>query len=175
MEGNGPEIAVGDLYLVWKSSHQKMRFEDSAQFSAGLDGQVGDAVASTQVSALPFTLLAQFLAFRGAQAEIVSVSIGDLPIKVDRSAVADFCSQRGIRRLALFGSVLRQDFNPETSDVDVLADFQPGALRGLGLGYFDFGPDLSRILGHRVDFCSKLNRYIRPLVEREMLVIYEQP
>jgi predicted nucleotidyltransferase len=132
-------------------------------------------VASTQVSALLLALPAQFLAFRGAQAEIGSVSIGDLPIKVDRSAVADFCSQRGIRRLALFGSVLRRDFNPETSDVDVLADFQPGALRGLGLGYFDFGPDLSRILGYRVDFCSKLNRHIRPLVEREMLVIYEQP
>jgi len=119
--------------------------------------------------------LLQFLAFRGARTEIAVMSIGDLPIKVDRSAVAEFCSQRGIRRLALFGSVLRQDFNPEKSDVDVLADFQPGALRGLGLGYFDFGPDLSRILGHRVDFCSRLNRHIRPLVEREMLVIHEQP
>lgn len=129
----------------------------------------GDATALWRLRGL------QFLAFRGAQAEIGSLSIGDLPIKVDRSAVADFCSQRGIRRLALFGSVLRHAFNPETSDVDVLADFQPGALRGLGLGYFDFGPDLSRILGHRVDFCSKLNRHIRPLVEREMLVIYEQP
>jgi predicted nucleotidyltransferase len=99
--------------------------------------------------------------------------IGHLPINVDRGAVADFCSRRGIRRLSLFGSVLRQDFDPATSDVDVLADFQQGALRGVGLGYFDFGLDLSRILGHRVDFCSKLNRHLRPLVEREMLVIYE--
>ena len=103
------------------------------------------------------------------------MSAVNLPISVDHAAVAHFCSQRGIRRLALFGSVLRHDFNPETSDVDVLADFQPGALRGLGLGYFNFGHDLSRILGHRVDFCSALNRHIRPLVEREMLVIYEQP
>jgi uncharacterized protein len=115
------------------------------------------------------------VAFCGRSAEIFAMSIGDLPIKVDRNAVADFCSRRGIRRLALFGSVLRHDFDPQTSDIDVLADFQPGALRGLGLGYFDFGPDLSRILGHRVDFCSRLNRHIRPLVEREMLVIYEQP
>ena len=103
------------------------------------------------------------------------MSIGDLPIEVDRDAIADFCSRRGIRRLSLFGSVLRQDFDREKSDVDVLADFQPGALQGLGLGYFDFGHDLSRILGHRVDFCSKLNRHLRPLVEREMLVIYERP
>lgn len=103
------------------------------------------------------------------------MSIGGLPIEADRNAVADFCSRRAIRRLSLFGSVLRQDFDPASSDVDVLADFQPGALRGLGLGCFVFGPDLSRILGHRVDFCSKLNRHLRPLVEREMPVIYEQP
>jgi len=38
--------------------------------------------------------------------------------------------------MGLFGSVLRPDFDPATSDVDVYAEFEPGALSGIGLDYF---------------------------------------
>jgi predicted nucleotidyltransferase len=92
----------------------------------------------------------------------------------DRQALADFCRARRIRKLSLFGSVLRDDFRPGESDFDVLAEFEPGALRGIGLDYFSYGPDLEKILGGKVDFCSKLNRYIKPLVEKESLPLYEQ-
>jgi len=92
----------------------------------------------------------------------------------DRQALAEFCHARRIRKLSLFGSALRDDFRPGESDFDVLAEFEPGALRSIGLDYFSYGPDLEKILGGKVDFCSKLNRYIKPFVEKESLPLYEQ-
>ena len=103
------------------------------------------------------------------------MSVAELPIAVDQAAVAEFCAARGIRRLSLFGSVVRPDFDAELSDVDVFAEFEPGVLQRTGLGYFDFGDELSRIFGHKVDFCSRLNKHVRPFAEREMVVLYERP
>lgn len=102
------------------------------------------------------------------------MGVAGLPIHFDQARVDEFCVRHGIRRLALFGSVLRSDFDEATSDVDVLADFLPGAIRNVGLDYFSFGEELSEILGHKVDFCSKLNRHLRPVIEADLLVIYEQ-
>jgi predicted nucleotidyltransferase len=103
------------------------------------------------------------------------MSVADLPIAIDREKLADFCRGRGIRKLSLFGSVLRSDFDPTRSDVDVLVEFAPGALDGVGLRYFGYGEELSAILGHKVDFCSKLNKYIAEAVRREAVTLYEQP
>ena len=103
------------------------------------------------------------------------MSVAELPIAIDQAAVAEFCAARGIRRLSLFGSVVRSDFDAEHSDVDVFAEFEPGVLQSTGLGYFDLGEELSGILGRKVDFCSRLNKHVRPVAEREMLVVYERP
>ena len=103
------------------------------------------------------------------------MSVADLPIAIDREKLAAFCRERGIRKLSLFGSVLRSDFDPTRSDVDVLVEFAPGALDGVGLRYFGYGEELSAILGHKVDFCSKLNKYIAEAVRREAMTLYEQP
>ena len=46
-----------------------------------------------------------------------------LPINIDKEKIAVFCRTHGIGRLSLFGSVLRDDFDPVRSDVDVLAAF----------------------------------------------------
>ena len=102
------------------------------------------------------------------------MSVTELPITVDRNKIAAFCRERGIRKLSVFGSVLRQDFDPARSDVDLLADFAPGALDGVGLRYFGYGDELSQILGHRVDFCSQLSRHIEAAVRREAIALYEQ-
>jgi len=67
------------------------------------------------------------------------MSVAELPIPLDREKIAAFCRARGIRKLSLFGSVLREDFDPARSDVDVLAEFEPGALRGVGFRYFGYG------------------------------------
>src|SRR5438309_11413905 len=98
---------------------------------------------------------------------IGSMSVAELPIHVDRERIAEFCRARGIRRLSLFGSVLRGDFDPQRSDVDVLAEFEPGALRGVGFRYFGYGEELAKILGRKVDFCSRLNKYIEERVRQE--------
>jgi predicted nucleotidyltransferase len=49
------------------------------------------------------------------------MSVAELPIQIDLEKIAQFCRARGIRKLSLFGSVLRDDFDPARSDVDVLA------------------------------------------------------
>src|SRR5882724_11383312 len=102
------------------------------------------------------------------------MNVAELPIAVDREKVAEFCRARGIRRLSLFGSVLREDFDPQRSDVDVLAEFEPGALKGVGFRYFGYGEELARIIGRRVDFCSRLNKYIEVRVREEAVPIYER-
>lgn len=102
------------------------------------------------------------------------MSAAELPIAMDREKIAAFCRERGICRLSVFGSVLRGDFDPSRSDVDVLADFAPGSLDGVGLRYFGYGDELSEIIGRKVDFCSQLNRHIEAAVRREAVTLYEQ-
>src|SRR5512139_4029982 len=53
-------------------------------------------------------------------------------IEIPSDRISEFCARHRIRRLALFGSVLRSDFRPE-SDIDVLAEFESGA----AIGYFE--------------------------------------
>ncbi|TAH36840.1 MAG: nucleotidyltransferase [Planctomycetota bacterium] len=87
-------------------------------------------------------------------------------IPVDRARIAEFCRRHHIRRLALFGSVLRDDFRPD-SDVDVLVEFEPG--RTPGLAFFSMQDELSELLGRRVDLNTPgdLSRYFRDEVLRE--------
>lgn len=101
------------------------------------------------------------------------MSVAELPIPIDREKIADFCRARGIRRLSLFGSVLREDFDPAHSDVDVLAEFEPGAAQRAGWDFFAYGEQLAAVLGHRVDFCTNLRPWLRPIVEKRSLVIYD--
>lgn len=102
------------------------------------------------------------------------MSIAQLPIQIDPEKVAQFCRARRIRKLSLFGSVLRGDFDPERSDVDVLAEFEPGARPGLR--FFGYADELAEILGHSVDFNTAgwLSEYFRDEVVREAVPIYEQ-
>ena len=58
------------------------------------------------------------------------VMAGNVQIEIPQEGIADFCRQNHIRKLALFGSVLRGDFRPG-SDVDALVEFEPGAKVGL--------------------------------------------
>ena len=103
-----------------------------------------------------------------------ATSVTELPINIDREKLAEFCRARGIRKLSLFGSVLRDDFEPQRSDVDVLAEFAPGVRPGLK--FFGYGDDLAEIIGHKVDFVTAewLSKYFRDEVVREAVPIYEQ-
>lgn len=101
------------------------------------------------------------------------IEVEQLPFRFDRDRVARFCRDRGIVRLSLFGSVLRDDFDPARSDIDVLADFKPGATRGIGFRFFRYGDELAEILGRDVDFCSRLDPRLEPTIRREAVTIYE--
>jgi predicted nucleotidyltransferase len=81
-------------------------------------------------------------------------------ISVDKQRVAAFCRRHRIRRLAFFGSVLRDDFGP-TSDVDVLVEFEEGHVPGLA--FFAMEAELSEILGRKVDLNTPqfLSRHFR--------------
>jgi predicted nucleotidyltransferase len=74
-------------------------------------------------------------------------------ISIPQDEVQAFCQRHQIRRLALFGSVLRDDFRPD-SDVDVLVDFGEGAEPGL-LELVGIQDELSAILGHPVDLVER--------------------
>lgn len=93
-------------------------------------------------------------------------------ISPPREEIADFCRRNHIRRLALFGSVLRDDFGPE-SDIDVLVEFQPG--HRLGFAFFTMQEELAQLLGRKVDLNTKedLSRYFRDEVARTAEPIYE--
>jgi predicted nucleotidyltransferase len=94
-------------------------------------------------------------------------------IPVERERIAAFCRRHHIRRLALFGSVLRPDFHPD-SDIDVLVEFEPGAAPGL-LGIARLERELSVLFGgRRVDLRTPedLSRYFRQRVLQEAEVQY---
>ena len=102
------------------------------------------------------------------------MSVAELPIAFDREKIERFCRERGIRKLSLFGSVLRDDFDPRRSDVDVLAEFAPGVQPGLE--FFGYADELAEIIGRKVDFntAAWLSPYFRDEVIREAVPIYEQ-
>jgi predicted nucleotidyltransferase len=93
-------------------------------------------------------------------------------IPVPREAIADFCRRHGIRRLAFFGSVLREDF-AATSDVDMLVEFADGVRVGL-IALSAMEIELGTLLGRRVDLRTPgdLSRYFRDAVLRDAETAY---
>ena len=102
------------------------------------------------------------------------MNVAELPIVIDHEKIAVFCRARGIRKLSLFGSVLRDDFDPQRSDVDVLAELLPTARPGWE--FFGWHEDLAPIIGRKVDLHTpnSLSKYFRAEVLREALPVYEQ-
>jgi len=95
-------------------------------------------------------------------------------IHVPKEQIAAFCRRNRIRRLALFGSVLRDDFTPQ-SDVDVLVEFHPGARVGM-IALAGMEIELSQILGRRVEMhtVKGINPRFRDEVVHAAEVQYEQ-
>jgi predicted nucleotidyltransferase len=93
-------------------------------------------------------------------------------IDIPKEQIAEFCRRNRVRRLALFGSVLREDFTPD-SDIDVLVEFEPDAR--VGLRFFGLEDELSQILGRKVDLNTPgfLSNYFRDEVLAEAEVYYD--
>lgn len=96
-------------------------------------------------------------------------------LEISREKMADFCKRHHVRKLALFGSVLRDDFGPE-SDIDILVEFEPGQVVGF-FKLFDMEQELSKIFGGRkVDLHTpnSLSRYFRQEVMDSAEMQYAQ-
>lgn len=95
-------------------------------------------------------------------------------IQLPQAEIEAFCRRHQIRQLSLFGSVLRDDFGPD-SDIDVLVEFLPERVIGfLGLAQLEI--ELSQLLGRQVDIRTpaELSRYFREDVLNSAQVRYEQ-
>ncbi|HET9589680.1 MAG TPA: nucleotidyltransferase family protein [Anaerolineales bacterium] len=93
-------------------------------------------------------------------------------VSIPPKKLAELCKRYHIRRLAFFGSILRDDFSP-TSDIDILVEFEEGHTPGLD--FIDIQDDLSRLLGGReVDLVTPkfLNHRIKDRVLKEARVAY---
>ena len=99
-----------------------------------------------------------------------------MPARIDipREEIAEFCRRHRVRRLALFGSVIRDDFTPQ-SDVDVLVQFEPGY--AAGFVFFQMRRELTTMLGREVDMhtAASLSPYFRREVLDEAEEIYVAP
>jgi uncharacterized protein len=97
-----------------------------------------------------------------------------LPIVIDPAQIAAFCQRHHICKLALFGSILREDFT-DASDVDFLVEFQPGKTPGFAIVRME--NELSALLnGRKADLRTpnELSRYFRDRVLSEALTLYRQ-
>ena len=95
-------------------------------------------------------------------------------IAIPEKEIADFCRRHHITRLSLFGSVLRDDFRPD-SDVDVLVEFEPDHVPGWA--FFDMQDELERLFGRKVDLLTESslrNPFRRHEILRTRQVIYER-
>ena len=95
-------------------------------------------------------------------------------ISITEEQIADFCQENHIRKFAFYGSVLRDDFRPD-SDIDVLVEFEPDQPIGL-MEVVGMERRLSELMGRKVDLRTpkELSRYFRDKVISEAETLYER-
>jgi len=99
--------------------------------------------------------------------------MNDKRIKLPNGRIAEFCKRHRIRRLSLFGSVLRGDFGPD-SDIDVLVEFEFDTRVGL-ISLAGLELELGEIIGRKVDLNTPgfLSKYYRDRIIKEAVVQYD--
>ena len=97
--------------------------------------------------------------------------MGRVRIAIQKERLAEFARKHHISKLALFGSVLRDDFRPD-SDIDVLVEFESGYVPGLA--FFALEQELTEIIGHKVELHTPkfLSRFFREKVIQEAEIQY---
>ena len=96
-------------------------------------------------------------------------------ITAKQAEIADLCRTHHVRRLSIFGSAVRDDFNPATSDVDVRIEFAEEAANDPLRSYFDLHDQLTALFGRKVDLISSReieNPYLRKIIENEQVTLY---
>ncbi len=97
-----------------------------------------------------------------------------IPYEMPKDKIKAFCKRNKIRKLSVFGSILRQDFGPG-SDIDLLVEFDPGNIPGL-IRLAGMENELAEILGRKVDIrtAQDLSRYFRQDVIKSSEVQYAE-
>jgi len=97
-----------------------------------------------------------------------------IPYEMPKDEIKAFCKRNKIRKLSVFGSILRQDFGPG-SDIDLLVEFDPGNIPGL-IRLAGMENELAEILGRKVDIrtAQDLSRYFRQDVIKSSEVQYAE-
>ncbi len=96
-------------------------------------------------------------------------------IESHQAEIARLCRQFHVARLELFGSALRDDFDPASSDFDFVATFEPLPMESKVDAYFGFKNALEEMLRRPVDVVmpkAMKNRYFRQAVERDKALLY---
>lgn len=105
--------------------------------------------------------------------DFVVANSGLAAVEGARDRIDDFCRRHHVRRLSLFGSVLREDFGEE-SDIDVLVEFEPGHVPGL-IRLAGMEIELGEILGRKVDLLTPLSvsPYFRDRVLKDAVPLHD--
>src|SRR4051812_14074730 len=96
-------------------------------------------------------------------------------IEQHRDQIAALCRTYGVRRLELFGSAARDDFNPTSSDIDFFYEFNHPTRPGLADRFFEFHAALEKLLGAKVDLVSSTdatNPYFLQTANRDRVTLY---
>jgi predicted nucleotidyltransferase len=87
----------------------------------------------------------------------------------------ELCLRFGVRRLELFGSATRDDFDPKASDLDFLVEIEPNGAMGYADAYFGFRESLVQLFGRRIDLVTAgavRNPHFREAIERTRRPLY---
>ncbi len=100
-----------------------------------------------------------------------------LLIEQNREKIATLCRQYGVKRLGVFGSIVREDFDPVRSDVDLVAEFEPPASGDLVGQYFDLKERLEHLFRRKVDLVelkAVRNTRMRQFIETTRVPLFVQ-
>jgi hypothetical protein len=97
-------------------------------------------------------------------------------ITENRDKIVELCRQHHVRRLSVFGSAVRDDFDPERSDVDFLVEFEPSLeVISYAENYFSLIRSLETLVSRRIDLITDKyvkNPYLRRAIEAERINLY---
>jgi predicted nucleotidyltransferase len=95
----------------------------------------------------------------------------------NKGRLAEECRRFGVRRLEVFGSAARADFDPEKSDFDFIVSFADKTPGTYADRYFDFAAAVERLLGRKIDLLTERcirNPYFRREVEAARQIVYDE-
>jgi predicted nucleotidyltransferase len=92
-----------------------------------------------------------------------------------REEIAELCRKHHVRRLSIFGSAVRDDFDSARSDVDVRIEFDDKAIERYADNFFNLQDALMELFGRKVDIVSSKtirNVYFQKAVEQSQVTLY---